>query len=423
MQESPAPTISAGRETSTDASLPELSDEERLFACWLCSAPWTGSRYPHRLYSTFGSWKQIYDATETQIRACLPAGAAGMFFSHRTSVKPEEVLRKMHSTDMGSVVLGEASYPSRLLDIPDPPPVLFYYGDLPAGDLLSVAVIGARDCSEYGKNVARGIGEALGSVGAAVISGMARGVDGIAQQAALAAGGLSYGVLGSGADICYPATNRSLYETLKERGGLLSPYGPGTLPLAENFPPRNRIVSGLSDAVVVVEARQKSGTLITVDMALEQGREVYAVPGRVTDRLSDGCNGLLGQGAQVFLSPDILIRELTQLKAAISSRSSIQNPHTSCISLSSLGESAPSAKMDRRSQIRRHFNGSPLPEPKLEADVLAVYRALDLSPQNAEAICAKLPPEFTVSTVRLLLMQLVLDGYAVQLGQDSFCKL
>ena len=144
----------------------------------------------------------------------------------------------------------------------------------------------------------------MGRAGIQVISGMARGIDGISQQAALSAGGTSYGVLGCGVDICYPAQNRRLYEELLEKGGLLSTYTPGTKPLPQYFPPRNRIVSGLSDALIVIEARQKSGTLITVDMALEQGRDVYVVPGRITDRLSDGCNHLLTQGAGVFLSPE-----------------------------------------------------------------------------------------------------------------------
>lgn len=180
----------------------------------------------------------------------------------------------------------------------------FYRGKLPDENEPAVAVIGARECSEYGRYVAEELGQYLGRAGIQVISGMARGIDGISQQAALSAGGTSYGVLGCGVDICYPAQNRRLYEELLEKGGLLSTYAPGTKPLPQHFPPRNRIVSGLSDALIVIEARQKSGTLITVDMALEQGRDVYVVPGRLTDRLSDGCNHLLTQGAGVFLSPE-----------------------------------------------------------------------------------------------------------------------
>lgn len=185
----------------------------------------------------------------------------------------------------------------------------FYKGRLPKDTIPSVAVIGARECSEYGRYVAEELGRYLGTHRIQVISGMARGIDGISQQAALSAGGTSYGVLGCGVDICYPSQNRRLYEELGREGGLLSTYAPGIRAMPAYFPPRNRIVSGLSDALIVIEARQKSGTLITVDMALEQGRDVYVVPGRITDRLSDGCNRLLNQGAGVMLSPEQFLEE------------------------------------------------------------------------------------------------------------------
>ena len=136
------------------------------------------------------------------------------------------------------------------------------------------------------------------------------GIDGISQQAALLAGGTSYGVLGCGVDICYPRQNRKLYEELIQKGGLLSTYAPGTKALPAYFPPRNRIVSGLADALIVIEARQKSGTLITVDMALEQGKDVYAVPGRIEDPLSQGCNRLISQGAGIFCSLNGFLTEL-----------------------------------------------------------------------------------------------------------------
>ena len=140
-----------------------------------------------------------------------------------------------------------------------------------------------------------------------MVSGMARGIDGIAQKAALEAGGASFAVLGCGVDICYPEENRELYDRLLQEGGILSEYPPGMPPEPKLFPPRNRIISGLSDLVLVIEARKKSGTLITVDMALEQGREVYALPGRVSDKLSDGCNRLIRQGAGVATCPEDIL--------------------------------------------------------------------------------------------------------------------
>ena len=203
------------------------------------------------------------------------------------------------------------AYPDRLRTIPDAPAGLYVKGSLP-GAGKSLAIVGARDCSEYGKYVAGAFAEEAARAGIQIISGMARGIDSIAQKAALKAGGKSFAVLGCGVDICYLASQKSLYEDLCSAGGVLSSYPPGSPPLARQFPPRNRIISGLADAVLVVEARQKSGTLITVDMALEQGRDVYVVPGRITDRLSDGCNRLLAQGAVPALSPAQLVSELLE---------------------------------------------------------------------------------------------------------------
>ena len=162
--------------------------------------------------------------------------------------------------------------------------------------------------------MARAFGGELAKAGVAVISGMARGIDGLGQQAALEQGGRTYAVLGCGADVCYPASNRKLYQEIVEKGGgILSVFPPGTPPVKGQFPERNRIVAGLADLVLVVEARQKSGTLITVDMALEQGKNVYAVPGRLTDRLSDGCNLLIRQGAGIALAPGDILAELKLL--------------------------------------------------------------------------------------------------------------
>lgn len=176
------------------------------------------------------------------------------------------------------------------------------YGADPAA-----AIIGARLASGYGREQARRFARRLASRGITIISGMARGIDGIAQKAALDAGGRSYAVLGCGVDICYPEENRELYDRLLQEGGIISEYPPGTYPEARLFPQRNRIISGLSDLVLVIEARKKSGTLITVDMALEQGREVYALPGRVSDSLSDGCNRLIRQGAGAATCPEDIL--------------------------------------------------------------------------------------------------------------------
>lgn len=201
-------------------------------------------------------------------------------------------------------VFWDEDYPQTLFDIPDYPFCLFYKGSLPLPEIPSVAIIGSRSCSEYGIHMAKELGKAIANYGINVISGMARGIDGVSQRAALNAGGSSYGILGSGVDICYPKENQPLYDELIKNGGVISEYYPKTQPLSINFPQRNRIISGLSDALVVVEARKKSGTSITVTMALEQGKDIYAVPGRLTDNLSLGCNNLIKDGAGIILDPD-----------------------------------------------------------------------------------------------------------------------
>lgn len=205
---------------------------------------------------------------------------------------------------------GSSSYPQKLINIPDPPVVLYQKGKKEWKNLLAVAIIGARNCSPYGKHIARNLGRELARNGIMVVSGMARGIDGISQWAALEEGGMSIGVLGCGVQICYPPENYPLYEKLQKEGCILSESLPYTRPYPGLFPKRNRLISGLSDMVVVIEAREKSGTLITVDMALEQGKEVYCIPGRLTDDLSRGCNQLIKMGAGMILSVEEFVEEI-----------------------------------------------------------------------------------------------------------------
>ncbi len=205
-------------------------------------------------------------------------------------------------------------YPKKLRNIPSKPKGLYVLGKLPDENMPAIAIIGARVCSEYGRKMAQWFGSECGKAGIQVISGMARGIDSISQQAAVDVGGTSFAVLGCGVDICYPKESAGLYHKLLGQGGIISEYEPGRAPLAQQFPARNRIISGLADALLVIEAKEKSGTSITVDMALEQGRDVYVIPGRVTDPLSVGCNRLMKQGADCVLSPDELISVLYQMK-------------------------------------------------------------------------------------------------------------
>lgn len=190
------------------------------------------------------------------------------------------------------------------------PDKLYCKGKLPDEGRRTAAIVGARECNEYGRRQAYQFAFALASAGVQIISGMAKGVDTWAHKGALDAGMDTYAVLGCGVDICYPAQNRQLYEKIQEKGGVLSQFDEGTPPIPKNFPIRNGIISGLADLVLVVQAREKSGSLITAGLALEQGKTVYAVPGRVDEMLSKGCNYLIYDGAGIAYTVDAVLEEL-----------------------------------------------------------------------------------------------------------------
>ena len=189
------------------------------------------------------------------------------------------------------------------------PFALYVKGKLPPKDMKILAVVGARECSAYGMEVAKYVAGMVAKQGIAIISGLARGIDTYAHMGALGVDGITYGVLGCGIDICYPRENIKLYMDMQNKGCIISEYAPGISPYACNFPMRNRIISGLSDGILVIEAREKSGSLITVDMGLEQGKDIYAIPGRITDKLSGGCNNLIKMGAKLIASPQDILEE------------------------------------------------------------------------------------------------------------------
>ena len=201
----------------------------------------------------------------------------------------------------------DESYPELLREIPDFPVGLYVKGQLPKKNQPVLAVVGARGCSAYGEQIAREFARALSSEGVQIISGLALGIDGAAHQGALDAGQPTFGVLGCGVNICYPSSHYRLYNKMTDCGGVISEFPVDTQPIPRNFPMRNRIISGMSDAILVVEAKERSGSLITAELGLEQGRAVFAVPGRITDRLSAGCNRLIQDGAYMANYPkDIL---------------------------------------------------------------------------------------------------------------------
>ena len=208
-------------------------------------------------------------------------------------------------------------FPEKLHHIADCPHGLFVRGALPDPNRPAVGIVGARVCSNYGKVIACDLAQRLAREGIPVISGLAHGIDGIAQQSAFENGGFTYGVLGCGPDICYPRQNIDLFLRLCSpsgtNGGILSEYACGVQPMKMNFPQRNRIISALSDVLVVIEARKGSGSLITADFALDQGKEVFAVPGRCSDERSEGCNHLIREGASIYLSSEDFMTRMKEL--------------------------------------------------------------------------------------------------------------
>lgn len=285
---------------------------EEMYDYWLHNVPGIGNKTMEKLFSLFSS-KELYYCKDWQSHSLdkiLSAKQKHNLAESRKKWNPEREWERLQEQKIQLLRKGTKDYPESLEKIKDAPPILYLKGKKEILRKPAVAVIGARACSGYGKQMAKELGERLAKMGIVVVSGMARGIDGISQWSALEKGGESIGVLGNGVEICYPPENWPLYERLGKEGGLISENLPFTKPSAGLFPLRNRIISGLADMVVVVESREKSGTQITVDMALEQGKDVYAVPGRATDSLSKGCNKLIGQGAGIIVSVDEFLEEI-----------------------------------------------------------------------------------------------------------------
>jgi len=273
---------------------------DEIYMLWLSSlVPQLGSRKLNSLLSIFGTAKAIFLASPPQLKSQvnLTDLALSNLTKNRDLNHIETMLQDMESKQMVYLSRNHPRFPTLLTEIPDPPVGIFYIGELPADATHKIAIIGSRRCSEYGLLTARMLAKPLAENDVVVVSGMARGVDSMAHRGALEGGGKTIAVLGCGTDICYPAENAHLRTAIIENGCVLSEYPPGQRPMAAFFPARNRIISGLCRAIIVAEASRKSGTLITVDQATEQGRDVLAVPGNIMSPLSAGTNSLIREGA------------------------------------------------------------------------------------------------------------------------------
>ena len=266
---------------------------------WLAELPGLRNQTRLALLEHFGSPEDVYCADEGEILLTENmTRQQAEVLKNRDLSAAERILGDCERLRLRIMTLQDADYPDRLRNIYDPPCVLYVRGHLPAFDEeLAVAVVGTRDATPYGMNCADKLGGQLAAGGALVVSGLARGIDTAAIRGALRSGGRTVGVLGGGVDVIYPPENRWLYEDVAAAGVLISEYPPGTEAIGRHFPVRNRIISGLSVAALVVEAPESSGALITADTAVEQSRDVYAVPGPIDSPNSVGCNRLIRQGA------------------------------------------------------------------------------------------------------------------------------
>ncbi|MGH7916186.1 MAG: DNA-processing protein DprA [Candidatus Binataceae bacterium] len=271
-----------------------------------------GPQYCRLLLERFGSPEKVFAADESAIAACgVPRPAAHNIKEFAEFEPVEKELCELPRLNASLVRWTDDEYPANLRHIADPPPYFFVRGTLAGGNPKCVAVVGARAASDAGRRMASRLGLELAAKGFTVVSGLARGIDAEAHQGALDAGGRTVAVMGCGIDVIYPPENRKLAENIIASGGaLLSELPVGTPPVAENFPARNRLISGLCLGVVIVEAAEKSGSLITARMALEQDRQVFAVPGSPLTGKTRGSNRLLREGARLVECVEDVIEEL-----------------------------------------------------------------------------------------------------------------
>jgi DNA processing protein len=290
---------------------------------WLAlrGIPGVGPVLFQRLTQAFGNPAQVFQTPLSELRALrgvsLALAEAILGFRHWDRV--EEHLSRLKAFGAEMLTLDDPRYPVRLKEIPFPPPLIFVKGEIKPEDSLALAMVGTRGASYYGKKASRSLAREVARRGVTVVSGLARGIDTAAHQGALEGGGRTLAVLGCGLDVVYPPENRELYGRIPASGALVTEYPLGTPPEAHNFPRRNRLISGLALGVVVVEAAIKSGAAITAQCALEQGREVLAVPGPINSPTSFGPHRLIQQGAKLVQDVDDILAELPKVGAPVKS--------------------------------------------------------------------------------------------------------
>ena len=276
------------------------------------------------LLERFGDLERAWKAPEDALRAAgLDRRAIANLQRARHTLNLDALEAQLDALGAHAITLQDPHYPALLREIADAPPVLYVKGRLQAGDRWAVAFVGTRRATVYGREMTRRLVEALASTGITVISGLALGIDAVAHRAALEAGGRTIAVLGCGIDRVYPPEHRKLAAAITQHGALVTEFPPGTPPEAKNFPVRNRLISGLSLGVVVVEAPKRSGALLTANVAADQGRDVFAVPGNATSASSTGANRLIQNGAKLVLDAQDILDELNLDYTAVETRTRV----------------------------------------------------------------------------------------------------
>ncbi|MGB2637182.1 MAG: DNA-processing protein DprA [Candidatus Acidiferrum sp.] len=296
-----------------------MEPEASLSWLALTLTPGIAARLTVRLLREFGTPEAVFRASLRSLEACnLPAPAAQAIFKKQNFWRAEKEMDAIRRIGCRVVNCTEPEYPQTLLQIYDPPALLYVRGDASILNAPALSIVGTRRPTMYGTQMAERMGRDLAKRGLVIVSGLARGVDALAHNGATAVGGRALGVLGTGIDVCYPKENKKLFEKVLEKGAIISELPTGSHPAPENFPVRNRIIAGMPLGVVIVEGKQYSGSLITARLAMEFGREVFGVPGNVTQEMSFAPNQLIKQGAKLVTSAEDMIEDLpTPIRAAL----------------------------------------------------------------------------------------------------------
>ena len=285
------------------------SEENTLYWLWFQSLDGFGLGTQNKLIEQGYHPKDIYALSSVKAEAMFTPKQLASWNNCRSLDPAKRMLERCLKSQVQYIHREHPRYPKRLLQLSDPPVGLYLKGRFPEENQRCIAIIGARKADYYGLEMARYFARELAGKGVAVVSGLAYGVDGISHQGALDADGYTIGILGCGVNICYPKEHYKLYRRMEQMGGIVSEYGLDTSPKAGLFPMRNRLIAAMSDAILVTQARVRSGPLITVDQGLDLGRDIYAIPGRIGDELSEGCNDLIRAGAKMITRVDDVLEE------------------------------------------------------------------------------------------------------------------